>query len=204
MAMERSEVNNENNRDRIYLALGDSMSIDYYTGIDGGGAVSQFFKLLGQGWGLIDKTFDGCTIRMVPVDGEADLVTLTIAGNDAISLLEYPSRLVVKDVISEHAKLLIRIRERNPASSFIVGNIYHPDAPLTPCQHDLLKELNAGIAENIEKCKACLADIYTAFMGHEKEFLCNMIEPAYGGAKMICELFKEQYYKFLAQGKSLP
>jgi lysophospholipase L1-like esterase len=202
--MEFSKTGNENGRDRLYLALGDSMSIDYYTGIEGGGAVSQFHKLLGPGWGLIDKTFDGCTIGMVPVDGEADLITLTIAGNDAISLLEYPSRLVVKEVISEHEKLLARIRERNPVSCFIIGNIYHPDVSLTSYQHDLLKELNAGIAENIEKCKACLADIYTAFLGHEKEFLCNIIEPAYEGAKTICKLFKEQYYKFLGQGKSLP
>ena len=31
---------------RLYLALGDSMSIDLYTGVRGGGAVSQFYGWL--------------------------------------------------------------------------------------------------------------------------------------------------------------
>jgi len=203
MAMEFAKASKENSRGRIYLALGDSMSIDYYTGIKGGGAVSQFFKFLGPGWGLIDETFDGCVIREVPFDHEADLITLTIAGNDVISLLGDPSRLVVKEIVLEHEKLLARIRKRNPLSCFIVGNIYYPDTPLTAYQHDLLKQLNAGIAENVEKCEACLADIYTAFFGHEKEFLCNVIEPAFEGAKMICKLFKEQYNRFLSEGKLL-
>lgn len=34
---------------RVYLALGHSMSIDDYTGVAGGGAVSQFFRTLGDG-----------------------------------------------------------------------------------------------------------------------------------------------------------
>jgi len=31
---------------RTYLALGDSMSIDLYTGVEGGGAVRQFYGWL--------------------------------------------------------------------------------------------------------------------------------------------------------------
>ena len=37
---------------RTYLALGDSMSIDLYTGVKGGGAVSQFHRWLGTTWTL--------------------------------------------------------------------------------------------------------------------------------------------------------
>ena len=43
-----------------YLALGDSMSIDQYTGIKGGGAVSQFARLL-QVETIEDLAIDGCT-----------------------------------------------------------------------------------------------------------------------------------------------
>ncbi|MFZ5831668.1 MAG: hypothetical protein ACOY3P_16400 [Planctomycetota bacterium] len=41
-----------------YLALGDSMSIDQYTGVRGGGAVSQFHKWLGDRWLLDDRSVD--------------------------------------------------------------------------------------------------------------------------------------------------
>ena len=41
---------------RTYLALGDSMSIDDYTGVAGGGAVNQFYRRLGDGWTLDDRT----------------------------------------------------------------------------------------------------------------------------------------------------
>ena len=54
---------------RVYLALGDSMSIDQYTGVQGGGAVSQLYgwlKWLGQSWVLDDKTADGCCMSDVP------------------------------------------------------------------------------------------------------------------------------------------
>ena len=48
---------------KTYLALGDSMSIDFYTGQPGGGAVTQFYKRLcerpGDCWRLDDRTADG-------------------------------------------------------------------------------------------------------------------------------------------------
>jgi hypothetical protein len=185
----------ENRKDanRSYLALGDSMSIDYYTGITGGGAVSQFYKSLGPGWKLIDKTCDGCLIEEVPVQYEGHLITLTIAGNNAVSLLWEPRKDTIESIISNHYTLLNRIRSRNPDSCIIVGNIYYPDMPLTHEQENILDSLNSGIAENVAKVRGRLADIYQAFRGHEKEFLCMAIEPTFKGAKAICRLFKEQY-----------
>ena len=56
---------------KCYLALGDSMSIDYYTGKTGGGAVSQFYRHLGCNWELKDFTVDGCTMPIVPRDETA-------------------------------------------------------------------------------------------------------------------------------------
>ncbi|MCU0722464.1 MAG: hypothetical protein MUC63_02410, partial [Planctomycetes bacterium] len=70
--------------ERTYLALGDSMSIDEYTGIPQGGAVSQFKAFLGTGWRLASHAFDGCTIRQVPRHHSGDVITLTIGGNDLL------------------------------------------------------------------------------------------------------------------------
>jgi GDSL-like Lipase/Acylhydrolase family len=73
---------------RIYLALGDSISIDDYTGVPGGGAPSQLAGKLGLG--LVDLTRDGNTTQGVLADlsralAAADVVTLTAGGNDLLS-----------------------------------------------------------------------------------------------------------------------
>jgi hypothetical protein len=46
----------------VYLALGDSISIDDYTGVRGGGAASQLARKLGLE--LIDLTRDGNTTQV--------------------------------------------------------------------------------------------------------------------------------------------
>jgi lysophospholipase L1-like esterase len=72
---------------RVYLALGDSISIDDYTGVRGGGAASQLARKLGSE--LIDLTGDGNTTHGVLADlaralAAADVVTLTAGGNDLL------------------------------------------------------------------------------------------------------------------------
>src|SRR6266511_1313502 len=72
---------------RTYLALGDSISIDDYTGVRGGGAASQLAHKLGLD--LVDLTRDGNTTRGVIADlaqasAAADVVTLTAGGNDLL------------------------------------------------------------------------------------------------------------------------
>ena len=71
----------------IYLALGDSISIDDYTGVRGGGAPSQLARKLGVA--LVDLTRDGNTTQGLLADlagapAAADFVTLTAGGNDLL------------------------------------------------------------------------------------------------------------------------
>jgi lysophospholipase L1-like esterase len=72
---------------RVHLALGDSISIDDYTGVRGGGAASQLARKLGAE--PIDLTRDGNTTHGVLADlarapAAASIVTLTAGGNDLL------------------------------------------------------------------------------------------------------------------------
>ena len=72
-----------------YLALGDSMSIDTYTGVKGGGAASQFARRF-PATEFQDLARDGATVPDVrrlldKIDGRPDIITLTLGGNDLLS-----------------------------------------------------------------------------------------------------------------------
>jgi lysophospholipase L1-like esterase len=71
----------------VYLALGDSISIDDYTGVAGGGAPAQLALSLDAD--LVDLTRDGNTTDGVLADlarapDAVDIVTLTAGGNDLL------------------------------------------------------------------------------------------------------------------------
>jgi lysophospholipase L1-like esterase len=172
-----------------YLALGDSMSIDDYTGVVGGGAVRQFFATLGAGWTLDDRTRDGCRIAGVPLDGHGDVITLTIGGNNLLANADRWVRAGLAEFAAAHAELLERVRATNPTAAFIVGDVYEPAAPLSTLQLERLGEANAIIHANCRRVGAVLARIHDAFRGHEAEYLCLGIEPTLAGAEAIAELF---------------
>lgn len=177
----------------VYLALGDSMSIDDYTGVVGGGAVAQFHRKLGPSWHLVDRTCDGCTIALVPVHDRSDIITLTIGGNDGLINLESIIANGVSSLLNEHRRLLTRIRQHNPDAILIVGNVYEPQMSLPELALRRLSELNEGIRENVATVDGRLADIHSAFRGHGDDLLCQNIEPSLAGATRIAELFWEQY-----------
>jgi lysophospholipase L1-like esterase len=179
---------------RIYLALGDSMSIDLYTGVPGGGAVSQFHQWLSslrQAWQLDDRTADGCRMRYVPTSVKADLITLTVGGNDLLADQGVYLEEGFAGFAQEHLELLTRLRGTNPSAFLIVGNVYAPQTPLPGLLAQALDLANAIIAENVQKAGGHLADIHRAFRGHEQEYLCFDIEPSLKGAAVIASLFKE-------------
>jgi lysophospholipase L1-like esterase len=180
-----------NSQPKTYLALGDSMSIDQYTGVKGGGAVSQFHKWLGDQWTLIDKSADMCRMRYVPRNLRGDVITLTIGGNDLIADAQHYLEGGMADFAEEHLALLQAIRQANPTALLIVGNVYAPQSPLPENMSWALDAANGAIAANTRSVAASLADIREAFRGHEQDFLCYDIEPSLQGATVIAGLFQE-------------
>ena len=177
----------------IYLALGDSMSIDDYTGVECGGAVKRFFRTLGDEWTLDDRTVDGCRMANVPRDGRGDLITLTIGGNDLLSNVEKYLREGLDSFAREHAKLLADLRRVNPTAILIVGDIYAPATPLRDEAARRLDEANAIIHQNCNRVGALLAPIHASFRGHESTYLCFDIEPTFFGAGKIAALFEDAF-----------
>jgi hypothetical protein len=167
------------------------MSIDQYTGVKAGGAVSQFHKWLGDSWTLDNRSADMCRMRYVPTDGRGEVITLTIGGNDLLADLQRYLDEGIESFAEEHLALLRAIRRTNPDALFIVGNVYAPQSPLSEKMSQALDTANNAVAANTQSVSAALADIQGTFRGHEQDYLCYDIEPSYMGATVIANLFKE-------------
>ena len=188
----------------VYLALGDSISIDDYTGVHGGGASSQLARKLGLE--LIDLTRDGNTTDGVLADlaaapAAADVVTITAGGND----------LLGGDLPRAILRRLHQIAQRiQPLSAGVVVNtIYDPsdgDNELGRRELGLsrlatielrrrLNAANSGIAKLARDHGFLLADLERLFHGHgvasNEPWFVNVIEPNLAGATAIAEHWHE-------------
>ena len=191
----------------IYLALGDSISIDDYTGVRGGGAVSQLAHRLGAD--LVDLTRDGNTTEGVLIDltrasPTADVVTLTAGGND----------LLCGDRPREILRRLDQIACRiEPLGGRIVMNtVYDPsDGDNNVGRRELgfsrlatielrrrLNAVNEGIERLAREHGFLLADLERLFHGHgvasAEPWFVQLIEPNLAGATAIAE----HWYELLA------
>ena len=182
---------------KTYLALGDSMSIDYYTDVKGGGAVTQLYKRLcarpGACWHLEDRTTDG--FRMADIDFQgppADLITMTVGGNDLLQNMDRNPTEFIPCFSEAYCRLAAGIRRAHPQASVIVGNIYQPQGLAAGLQA-ALDECNRVIGRWAKVYEFRLADIHRAFRGHEREYLCLLIEPTLKGASVIADLFEEEW-----------
>jgi lysophospholipase L1-like esterase len=189
---------------RIYLALGDSISIDDYTGVPGGGAPSQLARKLGVE--LVDLTCDGNTTQGVLADlahapAAADVVTLTAGGND----------LLLGDLPRSTLRRLHQIAERiQPLGARVVLNtVYDPsdgDNDVGRRQLGLsrlatielrrrLNALNGGITKLAGEHRFLLADLERLFHGHgvtsNEPWFVDVIEPNLAGATAIAEHWHE-------------
>ena len=177
----------------VYLALGDSMSIDDYTGIQGGGAVNQFYEFLGGNWSIDDLTVDGYCIPDVQTDGHGEIITLTIGGNDLLCNMEQYLSEGLDGFAEEHLELLTSIRAANPNALIMVGDIYQPDTKMTDAEAEALSDANGIIHQNCQQAGVYVVPIHDTFQGNETTFLCQEIEPTLEGAKAIAELFEQIY-----------
>jgi lysophospholipase L1-like esterase len=192
-----------------YLALGDSISIDDYTGVRGGGAASQLARKLGVD--LVDLTSDGNTTQGVVADlarapAAADVVTLTAGGND----------LLGGDLPRAILRRLHQIAQRiQPlAARVVVNTIYDPsDGDNDVGRRDLglsrlatielrrrLNAVNGGIARLARERGFLLADLERLFHGHgvasDEPWFVHVIEPNLSGATAIAE----HWYELLTSG----
>jgi len=159
----------------LYLALGDSISIDDYTGVRGGGAASQLARKLGVE--LVDSTRDGNTTHGVIADlarapAAADAVTLTAGGNDL--LLGHLPRTILRRL--HH----IAVRIQPLGARVVTNTIYDPsDGDNEIGRRELglsrlatialrrrLNTVNRGIAKLAREHGFLLADLERLFHGH--------------------------------------
>jgi lysophospholipase L1-like esterase len=189
---------------RIYLALGDSISIDDYTGVRGGGAPSQLARKLGLD--VVDLTRDGNTTQGVLADlarapAVADVVTLTVGGNDL--LCGVLPRAILRR-LHQIAQLI-----QPPGARVVVNTIYDPsDGDNKVGRRELglsrlatielrrrLNAVNGGVAKLAEEHGFVLADLERLFHGHgvasNEPWFVNVIEPNLAGATAIAEHWHE-------------
>lgn len=190
-----------------YLALGDSISIDDYTGVPGGGAARQFARTI-EADEIENLTSDGQTTVGVLADLRLstftpDVVTLTAGGND---LLQSVLRLHGGPAAGWHAasrQVLENLRAiAHRLAAFdcpvIVNTIYDPsdrdDAiagriGLPGRARSAFDETNEGIRAVALEHGFLLSDLERLFHGHgaeaEETWLTLNIEPNYAGATAI-------------------
>ncbi len=188
----------------LYVALGDSISIDDYTGVAGGGAPSQLARRLGVE--LLDLTRDGNTTHGVLADlarapAAADLVTITAGGNDLLGG-ELPRAILRRlDRIADAIQPL--------GARVIVNTVYDPsDGDNEVGRRALglsrlaaielrrrLNALNSGIRKLAGKHGFLLADLERLFYGHgvasDDPWFVYVIEPNLAGATAIAEHWRE-------------
>jgi lysophospholipase L1-like esterase len=188
----------------IYLALGDSTSIDDYTGVRGGGAPSQLARKLGVE--LVDLTRDGNTTQGVLADlarvaAAADVVTLTAGGNDL--LLGDRPRAILRRL---H---LIAERIQPLGARVVLNTVYDPsDGDNDVGRRELglsrlatielrrrLNAVNGGIAKLAREHGFLVADLERLFHGHgvasNEPWFAQVIEPNLAGATAIAEHWYE-------------
>ena len=183
-----------------YLALGDSISIDKYTGVVGGGAVSQLARRLEAE--LVDLTRDGEVTDGVLRDlerppADVDVITLTAGGNDL--LMGRPADAIVRNLEAIAARLALL------AAAVVVNTVYDPtdgdDAlgqellGLPPETRREFDAVNHAVRLLAREHGFLLADLERLFHGHgvasSDPWYVGVIEPGLPGATAIADHWHE-------------
>lgn len=183
-----------------YLALGDSISIDDYTGVAGGGAASQLARLLKVSR-FQDLTRDGQITAGVLADlerieGQPGVITLTAGGNDLL-MGEDPAAILER--LRRIAVGLDTLQGR-----VVLNTVYDPtdgddslarEAGLDPDLRSKHRMLNTGIRAIARERGFMLADLEALFHGHgvasNDPWYVMVIEPNHAGATAIAAHWHE-------------
>ncbi len=187
-----------------YVALGDSISIDTYTGVPGGGAASQLARLL-NAEPFQSLTRDGNVTSAVLLDldrvqGQPKVATLTVGGNNLLVGHDAPEILAdIREIIQRLIRLL-----HGQGGRVVLCTVYDPtdgnDAlgeshGLEPELRQRLSALNAGIRRIAAEYGCLLADLEVLFKGHgivsANSWIVMSIEPNLAGATAIARHWHE-------------
>jgi lysophospholipase L1-like esterase len=176
---------------KLYVALGDSISIDEYpqreTGLPEIGAVSLFSHALRQRFPQVrvqDLTADGATtedvlhhqLPRVSPSPEPAIVTITAGGNDMLLNLRAarPPVNLVDGMIERLTRIVDETSKKLPAAMILLGTVYDPsdgtnvlDGERLDREAEWLRRFNdhvrtlAGSRDRVR-----LADIHQQFLGH--------------------------------------
>jgi len=193
-----------------YLALGDSISIDDYTGIADGGAVRQFAKLIGA-TEIQDLALDGATTSSVLqtmslIKIRPDIVTITAGGNDLLQYSGVPEEVEVsqqaylEDVAAGIVGNLVKIGSRLSALDcpVIMNTVYDPtdgddslagELGMDAAWRFVFDQINSGIRSITTEHGFLLCDLERLFHGHgipsQEPWLVMQVEPNHAGATAI-------------------
>jgi len=231
----------------LYAALGDSMSIDVYAAGPGRGAASLLYRnrdadfpdwagqdLAARGYDLLDLTSDGATTagvleRQLPaLDRRADLVTITMGGNDLMGAYgdTATARTVIRLVAERAERILSRLAGAGDPARTVVTTVYDPSdgtgavpsgaLPPWPDGPRLVGALNDVLAELAGRHGAQVADVHRHFRGHGAQagdpgqpdprpanrdlWYCGVIEPNAWGAYEI----RRTWWRTLNRAEWLP
>ena len=177
-----------------YLALGDSISIDRYTGVRRGGAAAQLAKRLGvRRRDFVNLTRDGERTDGVLGDLDrddlrADVVTVTAGGNDFLLGRPVPAIAANLEVIAQRLDPL--------GAAVIVNTVYDPTdgddevarkrLGIPPEVRVGFDALNGAIKSITERHGFLLGDLEILFRGHgvtsDDPWFVLEIEPNLAGA----------------------
>ena len=201
-----------------YVALGDSVSIDDYTGVAGGGAASQFANAIAAG-DFQMLAFDGCTsenalVKLRDVEGKPDVVTLTVGGNDILKVVWWGCSVSWEEEVPLEglerrigAFLKVIVGQLSAyACPVILNTIYDPtdgddehamELLFTPQVRDVLLATNECIRELGERRGHPVADLERLFRGHgfwsSDPWLVKHLEPNLAGATAIAREWTRLY-----------
>jgi len=197
-----------------YLALGDSISIDEYTGTGSGGAASQFARLAGATQ-FQDLTRDGRTTAGVlaawpEITLTPNVVTVTAGGNDFLqgSFQALNSITDWDRVASEPLANLEEIAARLDlfACPVILNTVYDPtdgddsliaSFGMATQARTAFNALNDGIRGLARRRGFLLADLEKLFHGHgassRRPWIVQQIEPNLAGATAIAAEWHRLY-----------
>ncbi|MEV0899494.1 GDSL-type esterase/lipase family protein [Actinoplanes sp. NPDC049802] len=175
----------------LYVALGDSMSIDDYAGGPGRGAASllhtnrdaDFAAWAGRdlnGWTLQLLARDGAVTadvlhRQLPrITATPDLVTITMGGNDLLA--GYGDDTAAAATVARVAAQGEGVLSRLPDCRVVVTTVYDPSdgtgeipgsgLPPWPRGPHWIRALNTELAALAARHGALLADVHARFHGH--------------------------------------